>query len=436
MPTGSEDLEKVKELRKKVSEQTRESGSLTAKAQTLGDTVMSRVKSARAERGVDTMAQSIGDTTGQILSAPADLRARTANVNPLDVDALTARQSGQTLGTLAAQSQIQQDRGNTIEGILGAGTNQLLAAAAQKRSEAEAAKTESDSIIEMLRLQMDQAQAARNAATQARSPIDVIQELFKQKQAGLPGINQSMESPQYSPVGGEGTRDGGFVFRNGGWQQEGTEEPQSMNMTADDFAMLAASDPDNINVYKTIYQTQLDEQERAAEQDVSTASTIDQVNSLPDSASRIQGREALIIAQNLVELQNQFNAVPEGNFRGVGPIAGRAQSLKETLGGQTEISNYLTQVKDIFNELRKESTGVVFTEKEIRELEDIFSRGTRGHAKTQDQLDNKMRKALNKVRTYGIEPLRLINVQTNDIGEVDNVDEYLQYINGGEWTPY
>lgn len=156
MPTRSEDIEKVKALRKQAGETNKRMGSLTAESKTFSDRVMGRVRQARAERGTSQLATDIGTTTGQIISAPADMRARTANVNPLQVDALTARQSAQTLGTLTTQANVEAGRTNTIEGILGAGTNQLLAAAEQKKAEADAATQEANSMVEAIRLRMEE----------------------------------------------------------------------------------------------------------------------------------------------------------------------------------------------------------------------------------------------------------------------------------------
>ncbi|MCR4330014.1 MAG: hypothetical protein NUV65_05740 [Candidatus Roizmanbacteria bacterium] len=175
MPTSSEDIAKIEALRKKTSEANKTAGTLGAGSKTFADKVMGRVRDARAQRGTSQLATDIGTTTGQITSAPADMRARMANVNPLTTDAMTARQTAQTQGTLATQANVEASRTGTIEDILGAGSNRLLAMAEQKEAEANAAKQEADSLMEAIKLRMAEEQHKLDMALKNKSLNDTGQ---------------------------------------------------------------------------------------------------------------------------------------------------------------------------------------------------------------------------------------------------------------------
>ena len=110
MPTYQDDISKVKDLRLKQAELNKQSGVLTGQSSTFGDNVMAKVRARMAESGMDKLSQDYGTATGQLLSAPAEMRARMSDVNPLVVDALTAKQRAQTLGQLASISEFQNLR--------------------------------------------------------------------------------------------------------------------------------------------------------------------------------------------------------------------------------------------------------------------------------------------------------------------------------------
>lgn len=160
MPTSAEDYAQIEQARKKQAQATKDYGSLTSSAQTFGDEVMAKVREARASRGVSKMATQMGETSGQLASEGPKIRERLADVNPLQTDVITGKQTAQTLSSLGTLAQVGQEREGTITDILGAGTNQILARAAQKKAEAEAASMEADSLIETYKLkQAEEAQA-------------------------------------------------------------------------------------------------------------------------------------------------------------------------------------------------------------------------------------------------------------------------------------
>ena len=152
MATTQEDINKVKERKSKASALAYEANKIGASSQTFKDRVMEGVRSRRAERGTSTLESAVGYTTGQLASAPADMRARLSNVNPLQADALTARQTGQTLSTLATLGEVGQAREGTIGEAIGAGTNKLLGMADLKRAEAERAASEAEAITNQIQL--------------------------------------------------------------------------------------------------------------------------------------------------------------------------------------------------------------------------------------------------------------------------------------------
>jgi len=195
MPSYAEDLKKIEGLRKSQSEATKAYGSLTSSAQTFGDEVMAKVRAARAERGTSMLASGMGEASSQLATEPAKIRARTADVNPMSVDAITAQQRGQTLGTLATLGQLEAEQTGSMQDIIGAETNKILAQATAKKAESEAAAQEAQSVIEAL--QMKQTQQAQ-----------AFDQWYKQQQltgagAGEEESNLKYLASQYKPTGGQ-----------------------------------------------------------------------------------------------------------------------------------------------------------------------------------------------------------------------------------------
>lgn len=114
---------------------------------------MGGVRKARTARGASTLESAVGYTTGQLATQPAEMRARLADVNPLQTDVLTAKQTGQTLETLATLGEVGEAREGTIQEVIGAGTNRLLSLADLKRAESDRASAEADALSEMLNYQ-------------------------------------------------------------------------------------------------------------------------------------------------------------------------------------------------------------------------------------------------------------------------------------------
>lgn len=160
MPVTQADLDSVSTKRQQAQNLIRQSGDLTAGSNTFKDEVMAKVRENRASRGISNLTQDIADTRGQIISAPADIRARTADVNPLQVDALTARQRGQTLSTLSAQNDFETSINSGIDEIIGAGANVLVSAAAKKKAEADAANQEANALMEQLQYKLQERKQA------------------------------------------------------------------------------------------------------------------------------------------------------------------------------------------------------------------------------------------------------------------------------------
>ena len=156
MPTYSDDYQKIEAASKKAREASKLYGTLSAQSRTLGEDVMKNVRKARAERGVGQLSKDIGVTTGQIVSEPAKIRERTAGLDPLKQDVITASQRGQTLRTLATTADVGEKREGTIEGILKEGANKLLAHAALKKSEADASTQEANTLLSVLGAKMEE----------------------------------------------------------------------------------------------------------------------------------------------------------------------------------------------------------------------------------------------------------------------------------------
>lgn len=175
MPATSSDYSQVTAKRKEAAAKAEQAGELTAGSRTFEDRVMEGVREARATRGASTLETAIGTTTGQLATAPAEMRARLTEVNPLDVDVLTARQTGQTLSTLATLGEVQRAREGTIQEVIGAGTNTLLARADLLRAQAERAANEAEAIMQQLKYEED-LRARQDEERRAQAYLDIAQQ--------------------------------------------------------------------------------------------------------------------------------------------------------------------------------------------------------------------------------------------------------------------
>lgn len=160
MATYTEDLEKIKQLRKTQSAASQQAGQLGASAQGFNSRVMQKVRDARAARGVSQLNVDIGSITGRMVTEPAEIRGRLEGVNPLAVDAVTAAQRGQQLGTLGTLANYQADISGTIGDVIGQGTDRLKTMAALKQAEAQQAATEAANLMEQVKWKAAQEQQA------------------------------------------------------------------------------------------------------------------------------------------------------------------------------------------------------------------------------------------------------------------------------------
>ena len=147
MPTTNEDLAKVQAAAEKARGVAKEASGLYASAETFGPDVMKMVRESRASRGMSQLDIGQGQALGQMATEPAGIRARTADVNPLDVDVLTAGQRGQTLSTLGSLASQEAGISGTVEDVIGAGTSKVKAMAVLKQAEAEEAANQAEELI-------------------------------------------------------------------------------------------------------------------------------------------------------------------------------------------------------------------------------------------------------------------------------------------------
>ncbi len=151
MPAFGEDYKKIADAQNRMKSASSAAADYDSGAETLRDMVMNDVKVARQNRGVSTIAKDLGVANEQLVSGGEEIRQRTDGiVNPLDVDTLTSRERAQKLGILATIARVTKEREGTVDDWINAGTNQLKAAAVQKKAEAQAAAEEADSILKLL----------------------------------------------------------------------------------------------------------------------------------------------------------------------------------------------------------------------------------------------------------------------------------------------
>ena len=76
MPTTDEQIKEIKSRNDEAAKKMYESTSLASGATTLYDNVMKAVRDDRAKRGISSLAQDVGTTTGQLVSDPSGIKAR------------------------------------------------------------------------------------------------------------------------------------------------------------------------------------------------------------------------------------------------------------------------------------------------------------------------------------------------------------------------
>ena len=159
MPAFEEDYKAIEAARGKLSSLTETAGRQEAASYTFRDDVMDRVRQARAERGMTNLQNDLGQATTRLATGRAQIRERLGpTVNPLAVDSVTDQERGQALGTLATISDIMSQREGTIEDVIGAGKNKILAAATATKSQAEAAASELQGLLQLVQIKQAEAQ--------------------------------------------------------------------------------------------------------------------------------------------------------------------------------------------------------------------------------------------------------------------------------------
>lgn len=159
MPTTQSDYDQIEAARNKVSNLTTLAGNQTAGVATFRDEVMDRVRNARAERGMSTLSQDLGNATTQLALGRSQIRERTGDVvNPLQVDQIGERQRSFALGNLASISNTMGEREGTLEESIQSGANTLQASALRTKAQADAAQLELSSLMDVVRQKQQEAQ--------------------------------------------------------------------------------------------------------------------------------------------------------------------------------------------------------------------------------------------------------------------------------------
>ena len=372
MPATQEDYKKIEEARKRQAQATREYGKLTGAAQTFADEVMSRVRKARAERGVSKLATEMGEVTSQLVTEGPKIRQRLADVNPLQTDVLTARQRAQTLGTLTTLSQLEKERAGTIEDIIGAGTNRLLAEAATRKAEAEAAANEVATMIDLIRLKEEQAKRAFDEWVK-RQQLETPS--FLERLLG--GAQITEPQPNYTPVEGEGavSEGGQWVFSGNQWVPRSQAGGGFMSvLTPEVLAAGVAS----------------------GEISPSAAKFLGQISGAVPSTSQQKKLDQLaVVENNVLQLETLLKNLPTG-LRAAG----------ETALTYIPFFDFYPNVKT-YNALRKAFTGPVarviaaevgvLTDKDIARVQDILPSITDGPETRQWKM-NAIKKAIENLK--------------------------------------
>jgi len=217
MPTTASDTQKVQNMRNEAAAKNLKAAEYESTAFTLEDQIMSAVREDRVGRGVSQMAEDVGNTMGQMATDPADIRERGGDmINPLRVDALTARARGQnldTLGTIATQA----DRNyGTLQEIIQAGANQLVARGRMSEAEAANITAEANSLTEKYAMDFEE----RKFQEQIRQ----FNETLAEKQRSGSGKKEEPEEqrPLYTPMQGDGavSEGGEYIYYQGQWYTE------------------------------------------------------------------------------------------------------------------------------------------------------------------------------------------------------------------------
>lgn len=211
MPATAQDYEQqykqVEDLRKQAKGKSLSASQLEASESTFADQVMDKVRAHRAERGLSTLGQDYAGLTGQLATyAPARQERLGGEVDPMAIEQLNAQTRGNLLSTLQWIASAMGEQEGDIAEIIQSGANKLLAAAARKKAEAQAAEYEASSLLEMIK--------AKQAETQREFERGMLEKEFDEgvrqfnvRQAskggsGGGGIASGLSSDYYEEVQG------------------------------------------------------------------------------------------------------------------------------------------------------------------------------------------------------------------------------------------
>jgi hypothetical protein len=232
MPTQNADVQKVEQMRKEAAARNKQASSYGASATTLSDTVMNAVREDRQQRGVSQMATDVGNVMGQMATEPQAIKGRAGDImNPMDVDQFTAQARGQQLRTLGTLATKESENYGTLQEIIQAGANQLVARGQLEMAKAEELVAKAGALMQRLSFEEEQKQFNQRFE-EDKSQFDEQMDLSRQKEArvGSGSAKEPKETrPLYTPMTGDGTvSDGGtYIFYVGQWLS-----PDDLNMMA------------------------------------------------------------------------------------------------------------------------------------------------------------------------------------------------------------
>jgi len=395
MPTGQADIQKIEEMRQAAANKVSEAGALSGASSSFGDLVMNKVREGRAARGVDQLSKDMGTTTSELVTANPELRARNTDVNPLAVDALTAQQRGQTLGTLATTANIASQREVSLEDILNAGSNTLKTAAQVKLAEAESKKEEAESLFQMVKFQADQAQRAFENNLS-------IQKFNSTPSPGFNGLIGNTSTPTEPKPAYSATQDG-QLSTGGQWQfsiesRDWVPVPQQAGEpTKEQLRQAAINDPENISKYKALNDFLYPDEDKVVGNDIQS-----QIDNLATSGERNAARA---VVDKLQQIQDAKTLMETGVS--TGPIAGRYSTfLTKRLNVPANDTVKLDKLlRGVFDTTRIESTGAAFSPQELEELRKYVAQSTNAQERDiEANLENALNLVRNKVRLYGLDP--------------------------------
>lgn len=161
MPTTDQDYAAIEAARNKVSSLTKSYGETSAGAMTFADDVMKNVRAAREARGITNLQQDFGNATERLAVGRSEIVDRNkGELNPLTISSLGSQERAQNLGTLAKISQYEEQNAGTIDKAVQAGANTVQAQAVKIKAEADAAATELQNLMEVVKQKQAEASAA------------------------------------------------------------------------------------------------------------------------------------------------------------------------------------------------------------------------------------------------------------------------------------